>query len=442
MIFIKTRLISIYLLLFFPFIGIAQGSFVYVSEQNSNIISVFKCNASDGKLTKVEDTNVSGGPASIAVSSDKKFMYVSQRTAKTFSSFSINSSTGQLSFIGSINAVDNPVNISTDKTGKYLLSAYFAASKAAIYSINPVTGVINSTPVLEFSTAGINPHAIKTDPENRFLYLTNMTGNLIQQFSFDGETGEISPLIPSVFTPINTDGPRHFVFHGEMNILYVSNELSNTVSVYRYNVTTGLLENLQTISTLPANYNLTNKVADVHITPDNKYLFASNRGHDSLAGFIIDSISGLLTANGYYSTQTSPRAFDIDASGNYLYAAGETSGKMTAYKIDRLTGQLDSIDTYSVGLNPSWIKCLDFSTTATSGIENKIKSLYPNPTENGVFVNASGVLSIFSIAGQKLLNQEINGNAYLPLSGLNTGIYVVSIENSEGRFEQDRLIIK
>lgn len=346
-------------------VALAQNSYVYVSAQGSNLIAVYSMNQTDGSLVKVEDKAVSGGPASIALSPDKKFIYVSQRSEKTFSSFSIDAATGKLSLINTIPALDNPVNIATDNTGTFLLSVYYAASKAAIYSINAATGNITATPLSSFTTAGTNPHAIKTDPSNQFVYLTNMTGNAIQQFNFDDATGALSPLSPPTISPAVTDGPRHFVFHGTKNCMYVSNELSSTVSVYNYNTTSGLLQQLQNVSTLPASFSGTNTVADVHITPDNQFLYVSNRGHNSLAGFVIDPSSGLLSPNGFYPTQTTPRAFDIDAQGSFVYVAGESSGKLDYFSINKTTGTLDSIAAYTVGNSPSWVKCVSFAQTPT-----------------------------------------------------------------------------
>ena len=434
------NLVRTLIFLLSPVLLSAQNSFVYVSAQGSNYISVYSMNEANGSLTKVEDKAVSGGPASIAISPDKKFMYVSQRSNKTFSSFSIQPNTGKLTLIGTITAIDNPVNISTDNSGKYLLSVYFSASKAAIYSINPATGVINPTPLSSFSTAGINPHAIKTDPENHFLYITSMTGNLVQQFSFNETNGNLTALNPAAFLPENTDGPRHFVFHNSKNLLYVSNELSNTITVFSFNLATGLLQALQTISTLPAGYNSTNKVADVHITPDNKYLYASNRGHDSLVGFSIDPESGLLSNIGFFPTQTSPRAFDIDESGSFLFAAGETSGKLSYYKVNYDTGIPDSIGAYNIGSNPSWVRCLNTTLTSDYTPEKKQSVWFPNPTNNGIQIFITGNVSIYSMTGQEIINEKVIANSFLSLSNLQKGTYIVKIKS--GRFLSQEKLLK
>ncbi len=414
-----------------PFLASAQDStYVYVSVQGSNIISVFSENA-DGSLTKVEDEAVSGGPASIAISPDKKFMYVSQRSTNTFSSYSINQGTGELTFIASIAAIDNPVNISTDNTGRYLLSVYYAASKAAIYEIDPSTGIINSTALSSFSTAGINPHAIKTDSSNQFLYITNMTGNLMQQYAFDASTGTVSALAPATVSPSGTDGPRHFVYHGSKDLVYIANELSNTVTVYSFNVSTGLLSEIQKLSTLPSSFVDVNKVADVHITPDNQFLYVSNRGHDSLAGFIIDTSTGLLTTNGYYPTETSPRAFDIDPAGEYLYAAGETSGSLSYYHINQSTGVLDSIAAYVMGANPSWVKCVSFKTqTAINCLDLAtiaISSLAIAGTYKVVLFDASGNTQIKEL-GEGVFNAGDTNFLFSP-AGISTGTYTYKLMN-------------
>ncbi len=368
------------------------NTFLFVSLRGDNAIAIFRINPQDGSLEKILNQPVSGGPAALATDDLNRCLYVAQRSSNHISAYQIHPENGKLSLSNSIAAVDNPVYLSTDRSSKYLLSAYFAANKAAVYSINQ-DGTLQTTPTQVIST-GTNPHAVLTDPSNRFLYLTNMTGNKIQLFRFDSISGKMNPSEPAELIPPANTGPRHMVFHRKMPLLYVVNELGNSVSVYQFDNESGSLTARQIISTLPDNYTGSSKCADIHLTPDNHFLYASNRGHESLAAFQVDTVTGLLSNVGIYPTVNSPREFDIDPTGTYLYAAGETSNNLAWYKIDKLTGTLDSLGTITVGKNPSWVLAVRMEEQPTS-VHSKLSipidtlkmSCLPNPFYDSLTIN-------------------------------------------------------
>jgi 6-phosphogluconolactonase len=144
--------------------------------------------------------------------------------------------------------------------------------------------------------------------------------------------------------------------------MYTSNETGNSVTSYQIDVKTGSLKTFQTLSTLPVNYTAANKPADIHRTADNRFLYVSNRGHESIAAFAINPADGSLKPIGHYKTTASPRAFDLDPSGSFLYSAGETNGDLACYRINKNTGALDSITTLYVGKIPSWVVLINFKT--------------------------------------------------------------------------------
>jgi 6-phosphogluconolactonase len=127
------------------------------------------------------------------------------------------------------------------------------------------------------------------------------------------------------------------------------------VTAFRLDEKAGTLTALETLPTLPPGFKGKNTCADIEVTPDGKYLYASNRGHDSLAGYAIDMASGKLTALGQTPTEKTPREFAIDPSGKYAYAAGQDSGKLASYRIDPGTGKLEALDVYPVGKGPAWV---------------------------------------------------------------------------------------
>ncbi|MBN2611104.1 MAG: beta-propeller fold lactonase family protein [Bacteroidales bacterium] len=425
-------------------------SFLYISLKGDNKVSVYEINPSDGQLNNIYDQPVSGGPASLALHPSKKFLYIARRNDKAVSAFSIDSVTGMLGFLNEISVVDNPVYIATDRKGNYLLTTYFGASKAAVYPVE-TTGRLSSQAVKSITT-GANPHAILTDNSNRFLYISVMTGNKIEQFSFDSLSGSFTALIPAEVLPVAGTGPRHFVFHGTKNIVYFVNETGNSVSAYHIDNSTGLLQEFQTVSTLPPSFASASKCADIHLTPGNKFLYASNRGHESIAAYRVDEVTGALSIIDYYPTVATPREFDIDPSGNFLYTAGETSNNLACYKINEGNGTLDSLYTINTGNTPSWVLTVEYSGASASGVhsshntdqqENKAY-VYPNPAGDGscvvFYVNEPSDIniSVFDISGRLIRNVKQTGlkpgynkfnwngcdNLNRPLTG---GIYICRI---------------
>lgn len=367
--------------------------FIYVSLRNDNAIAIYKVDTTNGTLAKVFTEPVSGGPASLTTDASKRYLYVAQRSSNRISAYRIQPETGRLTLINSIAAVDNPVYLSTDSENRFLFSAYYGASKAAVYPIAP-DGSLSNTPV-QVSNTGLNPHAMIADPTNQFVYITNMTGNAIQQFIFDVQKGTFNPLNPAEIVPKAGTGPRHLIFHGTKPLLYVVNELGNSVTVYQYDKQLGTLLVLQNISTLPVGFSGSSKCADIHLTPDKRFLYASNRGHESITGFQVDPESGMLAMIGTFPTVNSPREFDIDPNGKYLYAAGETSNNLAWYRINQENGKLDSLGTITVGKNPSWVLAIDMKANPSSAKidlfttpSNDLElTCWPNPFFDTVSIN-------------------------------------------------------
>jgi 6-phosphogluconolactonase len=198
-------------------------------------------------------------------------------------------------------------------------------------------------------------HAILVDRDNRFAFVPHTGPNTIVQFAFDAKTGKLMPGNPARLTTPENTGPRHIVFHPSLNVAYVSNEQGGSVTAYQFDRPSGSLAAQQTVSTLPGGFSERNACAEIKIHPTGKFLYVSNRGHDSIARFQIDGATGMLTAQGQTATEKTPRSFDLDPSGNRLYVCGEATNRIAAYKIDPETGGLTPLATVSVGNMPWWI---------------------------------------------------------------------------------------
>lgn len=329
--------------------------FAFVSLQDDDKILVFTIDAGTGKLTKVSESPVSGGPAALAISPDRNFLYVGRRGALDIASFSIDQANGGITQVGSAPLQGEPVALATDRKGRYVLSAYYYQRTAAVHHIENGAAV---TPAVEWLMTASGAHSIQTDPSNRFAFvphIANRGPNQIYQFKFDEDTGHLTPNSPTRVEPTEYLGPRHFCFHPSLDILYFTDEQGCSVTAYRLDTGAGTLQAFQTISTLPDSYSGSNSCSQIQITPNGNFLYAPNRGHNSIAGFSVDPTSGTLSAAGHAATQAVPRAFNLDPQGKFVYAAGLETGNLTSYVIDQATGELTPSEIYPVGNRPMWV---------------------------------------------------------------------------------------
>ena len=169
----------------------------------------------------------------------------------------------------------------------------------------------------------------------------------------------LTPNDPPKVTTVDGAGPRHITFHPDKPWMYVVNETNSSVSVFAFDADSGTIRPIQHISTLPDGYTDKSYCADIHITPDARFLYATNRGHDSMAGFVVDSSTGKITSIGQFPTAPWPREFHIDPAGTFLYTAGQKSDQLIMYHIDEATGYLERIKAYTVGQGPVWVEIVE-----------------------------------------------------------------------------------
>mgnify|MGYP001303597961 CR=1 FL=1 len=331
--------------------------YTYVSVSEEDKVSIFLTDPTTGGLQKQGDVVVPGVPAPLAVDPGRRFLFVGRRGSCEISSFQIDPDSGGLALIGTAPLESDPCYLATDRNGKFLLSTYYAAGKVAVHSIGD-DGSIGDTPV-EWLDTSSGAHSIQTDPSNRYAFVPHIAGavgpNLIYQFRFDERTGRLTPNSPFKLVPGEELGPRHYCFHPTKDVLYFSNEQGCSITAYGFDATTGTLSAFQTISTLTEGYQGENTCAQIQITGSGRYLYAPNRGHNSIAGFSVDATTAQLTPIGHAPAEAVPRAFGLDPGGNFLYAAGLDTGVMTSYRIDGDTGELEPLETYHVGKAPMWV---------------------------------------------------------------------------------------
>lgn len=334
-----------------------MNSYLYVSISEEDRIAIFAMDRETGRLDPRGDVGVTGRPAPLAVDPTRGLLYVGRRRSCEISSFRIDRCTGGLSLVDTAPLEANPCFLATDRTGTFLLSAYYGAGKAAVHRIGE-DGAPDAAPV-QWLDLSPGAHAIQTDSTNRYAFVPHIAGavgpNVILQFRFDDRSGHLTPNSPDSVTPEQNAGPRHFCFHPSRDLVYFSNEQGCSVTAYRLDPPRGTLTAFQTVSTLPDGYEGVNTCAQIQVSPSGGFLYAPNRGHNSIACFSIDDATGGLEPIGRVPTEAVPRALSLDPEGRFLYVAGLESGRLASYRVDDGTGELEALETCAVGKAPMWV---------------------------------------------------------------------------------------
>lgn len=333
---------------------------VYVANSGSAEIYVMYLDGGTGAATLEQKVAVPGAVGPLAISPNRRFLYASLRSKPvSAASLAIDPRTGRLRLLSTVPLPDNMAYLSVDKTGRFLLGASYSGSKI---SINPIDGhgLVEARPV-QVTPTPPRPHSIMTDPANRYLFVPSLGGDLILQFQFDQATGRATPNAPASAAARTGAGPRHLVFHPNHRFVYCTNELDASVGAYRYDAITGTLAPIGTETLLPPDFRETGPfaAADIHVTPDGRYLYASERASNTLGGFKVDDQSGGLAPIGHISTEHQPRGFNIDPRGRFLLAVGQQSNRMSLYAIDGDAGTLALQHRYPMGDVPNWVEIID-----------------------------------------------------------------------------------
>ncbi len=326
---------------------------LYVSLLKEDKILIFNVDTKTGKLQAQGEMKVGGQPANMTFDPGQQFVYAGRKAERTISAYRRNSATGEMSLAGSTPVEFEPDFLFVDRKGGFLMSTYISEGMLAVHQIGS-DGILRNPPVEWFKTyRGI--HSIQTDHSNRFAFIPHIAGsdpNLILQFKFNQSTGKLTPNTPDRVIPEPGAGPRLFCFHPKLDILYFDNQEGNSVAAYKLDTAAGTLTPLQSISTIPQGYTQKSKTADIQISPDGRFLYVNNRGHNSIAVFAVDAANGRLTATEHVPTEPEARSMCLDPGGNFLFVAGLTSGRLVSYRVNQDSGKLTAFETYNVGNSP------------------------------------------------------------------------------------------
>lgn len=339
-----------------------MATFVYVGCAESNEIHVLRLERDAGALGPVERVPIPGvatpGPSTpMAVSPDRRFLYVGTRGEPRLAvGFAVDPASGRLAYAGSGPLAESMAYIVTDRTGRFLLGASYPGHQVTVSPIGPPGTVGPAQQVLPDHP---NAHAIRVDAANRHVLVPTLGNDRVNIFTFDAASGRLAPATPPAVQVRAKAGPRHFDFHPGGRHVYVLGELDAAVYVFDYDAGTGQLTETQRVSAVPPDFAAKPSAADLHVTPDGRFLYVSVRASSTLASFRIDPANGTLAPIERVPTEQQPRGFNIDSTGRFLLAVGQLSHGLSAYAIDSAAGTLTRLGQYPMGKNPNWVEIVD-----------------------------------------------------------------------------------
>ncbi len=351
----KRHFIS-FLLIFLLLQAEAQEHYLLVGTYDSpksEGIYVYKFNSNDGSVKEVSHVKTPN-PSFVVVSPDGRFVYAVHETAPQdgkggdIAAFAFNKETATLTLINrQLSGGDHPCHVEVDKTGKWLFASNYTSGSLSVLPIN-TDGSLGAATTIQHTGSGKHPqrqkgphtHGAIISSDNRQLFVTDLGIDKLMIYSFDAITGKLTTAEQPFIQSVPGAGPRLFTFHPNNKYAYLVEELSGTVVLFKYKK--GKLEAKQRISTMPAGDTSFAGSADIHVAPDGKFLYASNRGDaNSIAMYSIKKRNGKLTLIGHQSTLgKTPRNFSIDPTGKFLLCENQNSDEIVIFKKDLITGLL------------------------------------------------------------------------------------------------------
>jgi 6-phosphogluconolactonase len=333
------------------------GTYTAEAGSTSKGIYAYRFDPVTGDLTSIGVAAETTNPSFLAVHPNHRFLYAVNEVGKykgeksgAVSAFAIDRPTGKLTLLNEVASKGaDPCYITVDKTGKYVLVANYTGGSVTVFPVLEDGRLGEASAFIQHTGHGTNPerqegphaHSIDLSPDNRFAIVDDLGLDETLVYRFDSAKGSLTANDPPFAKADPGAGPRHFALHPNGKFAYVVNEMESTVSVFSYDGAAGVLRPLQTISTFPKDFSGHNDDAEIEVHPSGKFLYASNRGHDSIAVFAIDPNQGTLTLIEYAPTKgQTPRSFEIAPGASLLFAENEKSNNIVVFHIDSKTGRL------------------------------------------------------------------------------------------------------
>lgn len=324
---------------------------------DSKGIYVAELDLATGALTPPRLAATTDNPTFLAIGPKGRFLYAAGGAIKVggkrmgaVTAFAIDASTGALTQLNRRpSGGRGPCHVVLDATGRCALVANYGSGSVASLPIGPDGRLGPAASTIQHTGSSVNtrrqsgPHAhsVNLDAANRFAFAADLGADKVFIYRFDAKKATLAPHDPPAAKLAPGAGPRHFAFAPGGRFAYVINELNSTVTAFAYDAAAGTLREVQTVTTLPPDFEGSNSTAEVQVHPSGRFLYGSNRGHDSLAIFAVDPKTGRLKAVGHESVRgRTPRNFGIDPTGQYVLAANQKTNNVVVFRIDQTSGHL------------------------------------------------------------------------------------------------------
>ncbi|SEU38097.1 lactonase family protein [Stigmatella erecta] len=337
--------------------------FFYVGSYTSaggEGITLCRLSMQTGSLQKVAVTRNVSEPSFLAMDRQGRYLYAVNELGSyqgmasgAVSAFSVHPTTRALTLINQqASRGSAPCFVSVDANDKFVMTANYGGGNISVFPIQSNGGLGAATDFKQFQGSGPHPnqrsphaHQLMTNASNQYALAADLGTDRVMLYRFDAALGKLTATTPASFSTQPGAGPRHFAFHPNGSFVFVINELNSTLLSLAFDTTRGTLTQVQSVSTLPAGYTGTSYCAEVRVSPDGKFVYGSNRGHNSIAVFAVDSL-GKLTLVQHVSTQGLwPRDFILDPTGTYLLVANQQSHTIVPFKRDPVSGKLTALGT-------------------------------------------------------------------------------------------------
>ena len=321
----------------------------YTTSTESQGIYSLRLDLDSGALTAVELAGQASDPSFLALHPCGKFLYAVSEFGAAVGAFAV-SPAGKLAALNQQPSGGNwPCHLTVDREGRNVLVANYGGGCVTVLPIGADGCLASPSQTVQHHGSGPDPkrqeaphtHSVNLDPTGRFAFVADLGLDKVMVYRFDSALGKLVPHDPPAAVLAPGAGPRHLAFHPGGRLAFVINELASTVTSFAWDGKLGVLRERQTISTLPRDFSGANLAAEVRVHPSGRFLYASNRGQDSIASFLIEPGSGALTALGHEPTLgRSPRHFALDPTGTWLLAANQATDNLVVFRIEAQSGRL------------------------------------------------------------------------------------------------------
>ena len=354
----------------------SSKTFVYVSNAEDGDIATYTVRPDTGMLEPGPRVKAEKMVMPMAVSPDRRFLHAAIRS-KPYSviSYAIDARTGALQQPSIAPLPESMCYVMLDRTGRYLFAASYAGNLISVSAVSS-EGRVAGEP-LQVIGVGRNAHSIRIDESNRFVYVPTLGTDAIFQLTFDAKVGRLASNTPALVLVTPLSGPRHLVTAPDNRYAYVVNEMQGTVTTFGLDSATGGLSELGSASGVPPDANLIpgaprgvgpprntdNDIwaSDIHLTPNGRFLYITERTTSTLALFAVNADTGKLTYVSSTPTERQPRGFAIDPQGKFLVASGEKSETISVYAIDAVSGALRRLQQLPTGKGANWVEIVSFA---------------------------------------------------------------------------------